>query len=138
MKVLVSTFTLLASLTGFNAGAANIDITFSDLSHQSGQLYVALYNSSSAMKSRQHFQSQIITVYKGSQKTVFADVPEGQYGVMVFQDLDGNNTLNSNLLGIPTEPYGFSTNPHVMGPPSFDDIAFAVTEANVSLTITME
>ena len=138
MKIFISAFTALSALYCIQAPAANVEITISDLTQQSGELYLALYNSASAMKHQEHFQSQIISVYKLSQKVVFADLPAGQYGVMVFQDLDNNHDLNSNVIGIPTEPYGFSNNPHLMGPPDFTDIAFNVESADVSLTISME
>lgn len=35
----------------------------------------------------------------------------GIYGVAVFQDLNGNEKLDRNLFGAPTEPFGFSNNP---------------------------
>lgn len=129
---------LLAVCCCANASAANVTITFDELTHTSGELYIALYDSASAMQQKQAMQSLIIRVYKAQQTTILADLPAGEYGVMVFQDLDNNHNLNTNLMGIPTEPYGFSTNPYLMGPPQFSDIAFTVAETDVSLTINME
>lgn len=138
MKTLLPAITLLSSLYCIPAFAANVELTFTDINHLNGELYVALYNSEEGMEQRQSFQRQIISVHKDDQKTILADLPAGQYGVMAFQDLDGNHDLNSNLLGIPTEPYGFSTNPSLMGPPDFNDIVFSVSDENVSLTISMD
>jgi len=51
----------------------------------------------------------------------------GRYGVRLYQDLDGNNALNTNAIGIPTEPTGTSNNaPARMGPPTYADAAFDV------------
>ena len=49
----------------------------------------------------------------------------GIYGVAVFQDLNGNEKLDMNLFGAPTEPFGFSNNP-VIGfkAPEFAEFKF--------------
>ena len=130
--------TALTTLYCIGAQAANVEITFSDMSELSGELYIAAYNSEAAFNSKQALQSQIVSVYKQDQKAVLADLPAGEYSVMVFQDLDGNHKLNTNMLGIPTEPYGFSTNPSLMGPPTFEAIRFTVTDDDVAISINME
>ena len=35
-------------------------------------------------------------------------LPAGTYAATAFQDVDGNQTLTTNVLGIPNEPYGWS------------------------------
>lgn len=48
----------------------------------------------------------------------------GVYAVAVYQDLNGNTKIDHNLLG-PTEPYGFTNNPHaLLGLPSFGSVKF--------------
>lgn len=121
-----------------SAHAADITVEFTGITDVSGELYVAVYPSATAMKQHAAIQSQVVAVHSPTPRIVLADLPEGHYGIMVFQDLDGNRDLNSNMLGIPTEPYGFSTNPQVMGPPSFEDIRFDVTASNQVITISME
>lgn len=52
-------------------------------------------------------------------------LPPGRYAISCFQDHDGNNTLSTNWLGIPNEPYGFSNNARrLTGPPYFENAAF--------------
>ncbi|NQZ77951.1 MAG: DUF2141 domain-containing protein [Ekhidna sp.] len=56
------------------------------------------------------------------------DLPRGEYAVAIFHDLDGDGMLNTNWIGIPREPYGFSKNFHPkMSAPSFDDCSFKLT-----------
>ncbi len=40
----------------------------------------------------------------------FEQLPAGDYALAVFQDLDRDGLIDKNMLGIPTEPYGFSNN----------------------------
>ena len=41
-------------------------------------------------------------------RIIFAGLPPGDYAVAAFHDADGNGELGTNILGIPTEGYGFS------------------------------
>ena len=53
---------------------------------------------------------------------VFTGLPAGKFAVAVFHDENGNDTLDTNLLGIPKEGYAFSENARgFAGPPSFVD-----------------
>lgn len=137
MKKQFTAFALLSALSTF-ATAADVTLNFAGLNQISGDLYIAVYASAEDMKTRKSVQSQIVRVNKSPQKAVLADLPQGNYAVMVFQDLDGNRDMNTNLINIPTEPYGFSTNPSIMGPPSFEDIRFDLNTASINLTINME
>jgi uncharacterized protein (DUF2141 family) len=63
-------------------------------------------------------------------------VPYQVYAVAVVHDRDGNGKLNTNLLGMPREKYGFSSDARgTFGPPSFDDASFAVREPSVSVVV---
>lgn len=49
----------------------------------------------------------------------FSNLPAGKYTIRCFQDLNGNEELDKNFMGIPTEPYGFANNPKIrFGMPS--------------------
>ncbi|MBP1722027.1 MAG: hypothetical protein H6Q45_639 [Deltaproteobacteria bacterium] len=39
---------------------------------------------------------------------VFKDMPYGPYSIKAFHDQNGNNRLDTNFMGMPTERYGFS------------------------------
>lgn len=52
---------------------------------------------------------------------VFPGLAPGEYAVAAFHDRNGNGKLDTNIVGLPAEPYGFSNNAAgVMGPPKFD------------------
>ena len=53
--------------------------------------------------------------------------------------VNGNEKLDTNLVGIPSEPYGFSRNARGrFGPPSFDDLAIEVGDDDLSIDIELE
>lgn len=55
-------------------------------------------------------------------------LPAGRYAIKLYHDANDNGKLDSNLLGIPTEGYGFSNNAGRFGPPSFEEAAVSVTD----------
>jgi uncharacterized protein (DUF2141 family) len=53
--------------------------------------------------------------------------PQTRWAISAHQDRNGNDKLDKNALGIPTEPYGFSNNPkRGFGPPKFDEVSFKI------------
>lgn len=72
-------------------------------------------------------------VQKGSavidEKTMTAStvvtLPKDDYSISVFHDENGNGVLDHNIVGMPTEGYGFSNNPPKMpGAPKIADTVF--------------
>ena len=62
------------------------------------------------------------------------DLPEGTYAIKAFHDVNDNGVLDTNWMGIPKEPYGFSNDAMgTMGPPKFDQASFVVRKGS-SLT----
>ena len=69
---------------------------------------------------------------------VFRDLAPGVYAVIAFQDKNGNDILDRNLLGIPTESYGFSREATgFMGPPSFDGAKVTLSGDIETITVTL-
>lgn len=55
-------------------------------------------------------------------------IEPGQYGAKVFHDMNGNGKLDTNIVGMPTEPFAFSNNaPASYGPAKWKDAAFEVS-----------
>ena len=69
---------------------------------------------------------------------VFRDLPPGNYAVSAFHDENGNGVLDKNLLGQPTERFGFSRDAKGrLGPPSYDDAKITLGTENQTITITL-
>ena len=57
----------------------------------------------------------------GGIRVVFTDLTPGDYAIAAFHDADGDGELATNLLGVPSEGYGFSNGARgFMGPPKFE------------------
>lgn len=68
----------------------------------------------------------------------FTELSAGQYAVRLYHDENNNQKLDSNLLGIPRERYGYSNNVRGwMGEPSFERQLFPVA-SDTTITIKIK
>ena len=117
---------LLLTGSAARVQAQSLTLEVRDIDRPQGFLYVAVYSSSD------HFLKQPLTAFRVAvaDKTVTIPcegLPEGTYALALFQDLNGNGTLDTGAFGIPQEPTGFSRDAQgVMGPPSFEKCSFAL------------
>ncbi len=69
-------------------------------------------------------------VKPGGQRQVSLPVqlPPGEWAVAITQDMNNNDKVDKNVLGIPTEPFAFSNNVRPrFAPPAFDECKFTVS-----------
>lgn len=84
-----------------------------------GELYIAIFESEDRYMDDPSWE----LVEKVDQKTMKVGLPfeKGTYAIAVFQDMNGNGQLDTNWMGVPSEPYGFSKDARgSFGPPGFD------------------
>ena len=73
---------------------------------------------------------KIVPINTIGRPIVFENIPTGSYGVKLFHDVNGNNRLDTNAMGIPREPYAFSNNARGnFGPAKFKDAGFTIDKA---------
>lgn len=70
-------------------------------------------------------------------KYTFKDLTPGDYALAIYHDANSDKKCNRNLLGIPTEKYGFSNNVKpFLSAPSFEDTKVKLDE-NKSIMIKL-
>lgn len=116
---------LLAIFIGITASvsvsAATVEITIQAVPTEDGILYAQLCNKEQFLAKRCSFLARAMPK-RGEVTMTIADVPDGEWAVNAFLDENKNGRLDTNFLGIPTEPWGFSRNAKAMfGPPTFED-----------------
>lgn len=97
-----------------------------------GQLLVVLYGSEQAWNAKAGAVREVkLNVSGAKAKVTVEGLAPGRYGAMIFQDLNSNGRMDFNLVGIPTEPYGFSNNSRgLFGPPAWRQAVFRVGTAD--------
>ena len=127
---LIAAAALLTAAPAFASDPASVTLTF-DTGAQTGVVMVALYDAST-YAGGQPIRAAHVDVAAGQYSVTFDGLPEGDYGVKAFHDLNGNGRMDTNPFGMPVEPYAFSNNAvGNMGPASWDRARFAVSGPTV-------
>ena len=133
MPTLRPTLAALATLTVALAGAAftttapaatlTLDV---QQAGGSGELMVAVF-SDAGQWLKKPLRATRQPLQEGPVSLQLADLPDGDYAISLFIDRNANGKLDSNAMGVPTEPYAFSNNAGGnYGPPNFDHPRFSV------------
>jgi uncharacterized protein (DUF2141 family) len=120
-----------------SASAATLTVKITEISEVAGKMGVRLVASGEAYSGKaKATAAQMVPVTSKDPITLtFADLAPGTYAVLVMHDENGNGKLDSNMLGIPKEGYGFSNNPHVMRQPTWDETKFELTAVDQAIEI---
>jgi uncharacterized protein (DUF2141 family) len=124
-----------ASLNG------NLSVRIDGFNNQKGQVCLSLFSSSKGFpdNGKRAIKAQCIKIKEIPQIVTFPNLKAGNYAVAVIHDANGDNTLNRNSLGIPTEGFGFSQNPIIRtGAPKFGDAAVLVAGSSTDIKIQLQ
>lgn len=104
---------------------ATITVEVTGFVQQTGSLMVAL-SDEATYQSGDAIRGTMAVVDADTVTLTFEQIPAGTYAIRMFHDVDGNGEMNSNMFGLPIEPFAFSNNAKaVMGPATWADAQFA-------------
>lgn len=126
----------------FPARDTELKVVFTDIKDARGQVYIAVYDSPSNYLSYDQDKIRTRRVLdvssNGSISCSFPELPAGTYAITSFHDVNGNGKLDTNLLGVPTEPYGTSNNPRPkFRAPRWEEARFEWNPKKPSITIRL-
>ncbi len=118
--------------TACTAVAASLEVQLENRQPE-GAVYGALHSAAGGWRSR-----PVALASSDNDLLQFADLPPGSYVLQVFQDVNGNNTLDLSRLGIPREPVGLSGNPpQNRGRPAASECLFEISEGENRISIRL-
>jgi uncharacterized protein (DUF2141 family) len=131
----------LHTLAQAQAAGATIEVVVPQVRNAQGGLGCQLFASAEGFpkKGERALQSLMAPITNGSARCRFQPVPAGSYAVAVVHDENGNQKLDSNFLGVPTEGYGVSNNKtYAMSEPRWDESRFDLAAGeNRQLTVQL-
>jgi uncharacterized protein (DUF2141 family) len=119
-----------------------LEIKITHIENGSGTIYIAIVDSAegwlkSDSKSKP-FRDATQTVSSTDDMLVRVEgLPPGKYALSVFHDLDGDAEMDTNFIGFPKEPFGFSAPMGKFGPPKFQAAAFEFSGKNASIEVAL-
>jgi len=96
-----------------------------------GKMMIGIYNSDSTFM-KKVYSGYAVTlseeeIVDSSIKVELEPLPEGEYAISLYHDVNSNDNLDTGAFGIPKEGYGFSNNAKgFMGPPDYEQAKFSL------------
>jgi len=128
-KLLLAVCMVFFSLSATAQDTYKLSVNLAQIKNDKGNIFVELYSDPATFrKSAKAFKIIKTQAVEGALTVTFDQLAAGTYAVLTYHDEDGNGEMNKRFGMIPTEGYGLSNNPKVMGPPSFKDSQFEVSK----------
>jgi uncharacterized protein (DUF2141 family) len=129
---------ILGGVHGFcQKGKSELTVRITGLKNPTGQVLVALFDNEKDFLKRE-VQHKKVQAKMGEVSVTFRDLSPGRYAVSVIHDENKNEKLDTNLVGIPKEMFGFSNNAKInFGPPSFKNASFALESNSMEIDIQL-
>ena len=130
MKIILTLAALLLAQSASPALAQQASLTLElETGRPEGQIAVAVYRNADDFRHNRNPVRTLMLERDGAvTQTTITGLAPGRYAIAAFQDLNRDGKLGTNPVGIPNEPFGFSSEARArFGPPSFEAAAFTVT-----------
>ena len=109
-----------------------VRVVVTGLRNNKGVVYCKLHERRASFPSGKHASIRHTKARPAGREATctFTGVAPGRYAVVIAHDENGNGRIDSNLIGIPKEGYGFSNNvAPLFSAPGFDSAGFKVMRA---------
>ncbi|SEL64661.1 Uncharacterized conserved protein, DUF2141 family [Maribacter orientalis] len=117
----------------------SLSLNIDGVASEEGYICFAIYNNeSSFLKFDKVYKSGSEKAVKGNTAFHITDLPDGEYAIAIFHDVNDNKNLDTNILGIPKEQVAFSNGKMKMfGPPKFEECVFTFN-SNMEMKISLQ
>ncbi|MEX0297948.1 MAG: DUF2141 domain-containing protein [Kordiimonas sp.] len=88
---------------------ADFSLKISGIKKLTGTVRIAIFNSKENWLKKPIYTS-ILNAQNDAISYTNTDMPHGEYAIAVYHDVNGNEEMDRNFIGLPKEPYGFSNN----------------------------
>jgi len=133
-KIIVCLAVFLCSGIAFSQNSFTLDIA--GVKKQGGKLYISFFSSEESFNKRKVCYSMEINA-TAETLPIPVSLSAGGYVISMYQDSNGNGELDSNFLGFPREPFGFSNYNGKNAPGSFDKLKVMVNDKTKKITVQL-
>ena len=129
MKLISILLLLLAYING-KAQTSKVIVQVENVNvKKGGDVSTGIFVEKNFLKIGKQTYSKVLAVTGNTIEIIYDNIPAGEYAFVAFQDVDRNDQLQTNFIGYPKEPVGFSNNARIVfGPPSFNDAKVKVED----------
>lgn len=108
-----------------------LTVQIENVSIRGGNVTVMVYDAASfAAGAIDPVYKKTVKANPGRMIVTFVGIAVGEYAVKVIQDVNRNKSRDKSLLGVVSEPVGWSNAGRASGTPRFSDVKFTVTQGD--------
>ena len=117
-----------------------LTVRITGFANDNGKCRFALDNSKEVYESEDSvFVGRILPIIDSVATFIIDSLEYGTYAIKVFHDENIDGELDTNILGIPSEDYGFSNNASGwFGPPSWEKSKFLFNQKEMTVEISID
>jgi uncharacterized protein (DUF2141 family) len=137
MRLMVFGFFFL--IVHFSFAQNHVTAEVQNFKNNNGICQACIFQSASAFEKMEALQCIKAVVQDKRAVLTFSGLPDGDYAIFVFHDVNRNNKMDNNFFGIPKEGYGASNNKlPFAGAPKFTENKFVLSNhATLQLKIRL-
>ena len=130
---------LLFSFGSLFSQTYSIDVTIKNIKSIDGYIQIGLYNSPEEFpKVDREFKRYYFKTTASTMKYTLKNLAKGNYAIATYHDKNSDKKCNRNLVGYPTEDFGFSNNVKIfISAPKFEDAKIELNQ-NQSISISID
>ncbi|MCF8381876.1 MAG: DUF2141 domain-containing protein [Bacteroidales bacterium] len=104
-KIIIGLAIFLTTGNAFSQNSFTLEI----VGHRKhvGKIYISIFNNEQSFEERKIYDSVLANSVADTLNLPLI-LKSGEYLFSIYQDINNNGELDTNLLGIPREPFGFS------------------------------
>ncbi|GGD58579.1 DUF2141 domain-containing protein [Muriicola marianensis] len=136
IPLVIVLFLLTSLVRSQDLTAYDIHLKVENIQSEGGKILAVLHSAETFMQSE-----GVGHVYaegkKGALELDFKNVVPGTYAILVMHDMNGNFQMDFDERGMPKESFGMSGEGGHMGPPSFYQAKFELSDQDLAMTIKL-
>ena len=126
------------SMSPGGASTSVVRITVAGLKSDAGRVRVAVFATAEVWLKKAQY-TRVLEINGRQAAWLLEDVPYGEYAIAVYHDENANGRLDKNLVGMPSEPYGFSNNARrTFGAPTWEKARFPVASPSLEVAVSVK
>lgn len=138
MKSVLLSLCMTMALGALAQQPVQFKLTIKNFKSTEGKIRAAMFSDEDSYLKTPTFAMDTVIYNTETVVLVFGGVPNGEYAISIYHDLNENKELDANFMGIPTEPYAFSNNaPSRFGPAKYNEAKILINETNNEHSITL-
>ena len=125
----------------FPEGSGQLVLEIANLRNSQGEIYLSIFSGKQGFPDNPEaaLVNHKVTIQAEQSTIIINDLPYGEYAVAVLHDENRDGKMNTSVVGVPKEGFGFSGNPKTkMGPPEYNDVRFLLLVPEKMIKIVLQ